>query len=793
MFIHEHPSPPRFPAPPHVQQNPLTSQATNTMSTKENLAVALELAQAGIPVFPARFIRRFNGWEKKPAINDWQTLASTDLGRIQSWWAEFPYAVAAIEMGGAGLVAIDADRHRKGADGQEAYAQLVCDVGAPPPHPTTDTPSNGNHHFFRAPPDIEIGTSSGALPAGIDVRGRGGLVIAPGAVRPDGVVYSSAKDSPRLADAYRDGTIPVLPEAFVRLITSAHRGNGKEIPAGEAAPEAKPAAEPVAVELELANMAPGIVNATQCRVMGSLLSRGVAYQEIADTVIDATMRMATAQGLADWTREEEVTYVGRRMSSILNTRCREDTTAITGDPPPAWVAPELLPAWNETIRNGGRPNIVWRKGSGWYVRDTSRLWRDDPRASAQTDPNNKDKADSAGSSNNTGKSADEAKAEKPILRLPLFTWRYIDPATLPPRQYLYGKHYQRGIVSATVAPGGTGKTSLGTVEGLAMVTCRNLLNEQPIERCRVWIHNGEDDLRELQRRILAACQLFKIPQEELKDWLYLTSGEELPLRVARGYNELKIDTELVERMTATILELEIDVVLLDPLITLHGVREDDNPRMDTVIRLFKQIASHCDCAIDICHHTRKLPAGSNGADYIADDARGASAFHDAVRMLRLLNVMSREEAKRLSIDEFERLSYFRVDRGKGNTIKPSAANTVWRKFESVVTANGEEVGVVTAWNHPGEGPPSDRQKAASEAAEICFLTLLDRFTAIGRNISDRGPYNAPLLFAKEPEAKKAKLGKDALAEAMRRLFATNKIRVENYGKPSHPLCRIVRT
>jgi hypothetical protein len=490
MFIHEHPSPPCFSAIPRFQQNPFISQVTNTMHTEANLAVALELAQAGIPIFPARFIRRFNGWQKKPAIEDWQALATTDPGRIQSWFAEFPYAVAAIEMGRAGLVAIDADRHRKGADGQEAYAQLVCDIGPPPPHPTTDTPSNGNHHFFRAPLGADIGTSSGALPAGIDVRGRGGLVIAPGAVRPDGVVYSPAQNCPRLADAYRDGTIPVLPEAFVRLITSAHRGNGKEIPADEASANATKVAEPVDVELELANMAPGIVNATQCRVIGSLLSTGVIYGEIVETVVGATMKVAAAHGLNDWTREAEVEFVTKCMAGLLNARCREDTTSITGDPPPAWVAPELLPAWNETIRNGGRPNIVWRKGSGWYVRDTSRLWRDDPRASAQTDPNNKDIADSAGSSNNTGKSADGAKAEKPILRLPLFTWSYIDPATLPPRQYLYGKHYQRGIVSATVAPGGTGKTSLGTVEGLAMVTCRNLLNEQPIERCRVWIHNG---------------------------------------------------------------------------------------------------------------------------------------------------------------------------------------------------------------------------------------------------------------------------------------------------------------
>jgi hypothetical protein len=53
---------------------------------------------------------------------------------------------------------------------------------------------------------------------------------------------------------------------------------------------------------------------------------------------------------------------------------------------------------------------------------------------------------------------------------------------IPPREWLYGRHYQRGVVSGTVAPGGRGKSSLVMVEAVAMATCRNLLGEQPAAR-----------------------------------------------------------------------------------------------------------------------------------------------------------------------------------------------------------------------------------------------------------------------------------------------------------------------
>jgi hypothetical protein len=151
------------------------------------------------------------------------------------------------------------------------------------------------------------------------------------------------------------------------------------------------------------------------------------------------------------------------------------------------------------------------------------------------------------------------------------------------------------------------------------------------------------------------------------------------------------------------------------------------------------------------------------------------------------------EAEKLGLDEFERLSYFRADRGKGNTAPPASAAT-WYRFESVILANGDNVGVVTSWRMPsqtGDGPPSEAQIKA----EIVFMKILDRYTLDGRHVSDQptAANSAPRRFEEEAEAKEAKLKKRHLKDAMRRLFERKRIRVEEFKMNNrHGGRRIVR-
>jgi len=264
----------------------------------------------------------------------------------------------------------------------------------------------------------------------------------------------------------------------------------------------------------------------------------------------------------------------------------------------------------------------------------------------------------------------------------------------------------------------------------------------------------------------------------------------VPLRVAQGYTNLDINRELINRINTQIEENQIDVVTLDPLITLHGVPESDNTKMDSVIRIFAGIADAHDCAIEISHHMRKPAAGSNG-DYGAADIRGASAIHDAVRSARILNRMAEKEANDLGLQEHERAKYFRVDKAKGNY--SPAIKAVWRQFSNVELANGDDVGVVAPWNYPGQGEATPERQEHERAAEFVFLQLLDRYSLEGRGVSERPSRNyAPALFAEEAEAKMARQNKVTLRSAMLRLFKLGRIRAvdEGSGGSLHRLVRV---
>jgi RecA-family ATPase len=526
---------------------------------------------------------------------------------------------------------------------------------------------------------------------------------------------------------------------------------------------------PIDVDARLAAMTykgPGrsCVHYTQLDVTAALTGRGQPIQETVERVLTATKAAVENDRnpeCRNWDWKKERHDIEKQCYDLVNKAMEK-----TGEDLSHTLPDELADKWQEILAAGGRPMVCPGNGGAYHIRKYD--WKENV-------------------SNESAPSAAPQPAASPKLKrkLTLDTFVPFDPKDLPPRRWLYGRHYQRGVVSVTAARGGTGKSTKKTAEAIAMAISRNLLGVQPEERCRVWLHNGEDSLVELKRKVAAVCQHYDVPMEDLVGWLYLTSGDEFPLKVARGYQELKIESELVEQITGVIDERAIDVFMADPLITLHGVNESDNGKMDQVMRVFTSIAAGCDCSVDLSHHMRKLGSGINEAT--ADDARGASAIHDAVRYLEVLNVMPSTDALHLGIDDYERLSYFRSDQGKANTAPPpKKAN--WFKIENIEIANGDQVGVVVPWERPEQ-----ESRDAEIAAEAMFLRLLDKLRSQDRYVSPHvsGSY-APKVFSEQPEAKRARIGKRALGAAMERLFASGIIEVEDIGKPSRPVRRIKR-
>jgi RecA-family ATPase len=552
-------------------------------------------------------------------------------------------------------------------------------------------------------------------------------------------------------------------------------GNGHDHVEGEPrlADERK---APVDLDAELAAMSDGkSVNAVHIVIIPSLLRKGTHPDDALTLVVDETM--ARVGDKLQWSRDAEMRIVIKRILSAYKNLLLKDYDPATGVIPD-WLPGEFHARWIEALEQERRPDIGYNAG-GFYVRSYG------AKNGVDTETADKTRKSKTGNQGSGTDSPPETKRRVLILR----PFVPIDVATLPPRSWLYGRHYQRRTVSLTAGPGGMGKSSNDMVEAIAMATARNLLGEQPEARLRVWYHNGEDPREEIDRRLVAICQHYKIPQEELQGYLWRTSGTEFPLRVARGYAELKIDTVLVREISAAISENEIDVAIFDPLVTLHSVSEVDTVKMDTVIRTFAGIADGNDCAVEIAHHVRKPAAGTNN-DYDVHDIRGVAAITDAVRAARVLNRMNEKDAEAAGCGETERLSRFRVDRAKGN-YSPACAAT-WRQFVNIELVNGDEVGVVAPWNFPGQGAPSPEKDAADRKAEQIFLQLLDKFLARGDNAcTSAGPSYAPARFAEEREAKTAKVGKGALKAAMSRLLDAGRIENEPYGRNDPPSRRLV--
>jgi RecA-family ATPase len=266
--------------------------------------------------------------------------------------------------------------------------------------------------------------------------------------------------------------------------------------------------------------------------------------------------------------------------------------------------------------------------------------------------------------------------------------KFGDPASLPRRKFLYGRHYMRGAVSMTAADGGIGKSTLAIAEGIAMALGRNLLGVPVPERQEVLYINLEEPAEEILRRVYAVCQHHRIDPKELNGRFFYQSGLDHPM-VAASMERGRI---VVGDLPQAFSLLGYDVLIIDPFVGAHGVAENDNTAIDVVVKQFSQIAAAEGMAVEIVHHVRK-PAQGGQFEAGVSDARGASALVNAARSVRVLNPMTEAEAHQGRVGD--RRGYFRASDGKANYGPLGGAE--WYYIVPVELANGDSVATVEAW------------------------------------------------------------------------------------------------
>ncbi|GAA1828791.1 hypothetical protein GCM10009836_03220 [Pseudonocardia ailaonensis] len=184
------------------------------------LAAAERAAAAGLHVFPVR------PGGKTPAVEAWETAASTDPATVRRWWTARPYNIG-LAVGRSRILVVDLDTAHRPDDrppphlaGCHGGADVLARLAHFHRHevPTTlsvSTPSGGSHLYFRMPYGVELRNSQGRLGWKIDTRGAGGYVLAAGSRRHDGRTYRG-----------NDEPIAELPDWITELLLPANSDEG---------------------------------------------------------------------------------------------------------------------------------------------------------------------------------------------------------------------------------------------------------------------------------------------------------------------------------------------------------------------------------------------------------------------------------------------------------------------------------------------------------------------------------------------------------------------------------------
>lgn len=144
--------------------------------TGDLLQAALDLARLGLRPVP------MIAHAKCPALKGWRERASLDPQAVADLFADASHATGLAVATGCGVFVVDLDRHHaNGADGVRSFAALIAqrsDGHALALGPRVRTPRGGVHLHFAHEPGRTIGNRP-ALAPGVDVKGAGGLAMAP--------------------------------------------------------------------------------------------------------------------------------------------------------------------------------------------------------------------------------------------------------------------------------------------------------------------------------------------------------------------------------------------------------------------------------------------------------------------------------------------------------------------------------------------------------------------------------------------------------------------------------------
>jgi RecA-family ATPase len=337
---------------------------------------------------------------------------------------------------------------------------------------------------------------------------------------------------------------------------------------------------------------------------------------------------------------------------------------------------------------------------------------------------------------------------------------------MPKRQWIVDHRVPANNVTLLSGDGSVGKSILSLQLAAAVVLGRDWLGTLP-EPGPVLAIYCEDDEDELHRRLDPIRQHYGARYTDFAQ-LHLSTlaGKDALMATADRFGLIKA-TKLFEQVRQAACNYKPKLIVLDNVADIYGGNENDRAEVRGFIGLLRGLAIETNAAVLLTSHP-SLTGLSNRTGL-----SGSTAWNASVRSRLYL-----ERAKTEKDEE------------------PDPDLRVLEVMKSNYGPVGERINL--RWKDglflPVGGMNNLERAAAEQAAEQLFLTLLDEFNRQGRHTSAKpnAPTYAPTLFAKEKQARQRGIRKADLETAMRNLFATGKVCLEQYGPPSRATSKLVR-
>src|SRR5215471_6455694 len=312
--------------------------------------------------------------------------------------------------------------------------------------------------------------------------------------------------------------------------------------------------------------------------------------------------------------------------------------------------------------------------------------------------------------------------------------------------------------------GAIGKSIVELMCSVAHVTGKDWLGSLP-EPGGAFYVGCEDDEKELRIRLTPILRHYGTTFEQLKTdgFRFVSLAGSDAVLGAPDRNGIIKPTALFDCLYEQAGDLKPKHIGIDTSADVFAGNENDRAQVRQFVSLLRKLAIVSNGSVVLLSHPSLT--GINSGTGIS----GSTAWHNSVRSRMYMTAPKLEQGEQPDTD-------LRELQFKKSNYGPVSNNIVLRYQGGLFLP---------------ESSLSTLDKLAREQkAEETFLALLARYEREGRNVSDKlnSPTYAPALFYKERDANGMR--KEDLAGAMRRLFETGKIHVENYGRPSRPASRL---